>query len=179
MTNSLKEFADNFVAEDAAAAALIASQQQSLASNQEESLLSTPLVVASSPYFAKPSTFISSPDVVCLSDDENNSILSVNDSLTSEISPLKAVARPVEMNQTPVRPMLTSKIPPATVAVQSKEMKTTPVKHSVFVNKKPFATLLGNSNKLSLSQRKLAAENGSHYFQAMNPTTSAKPEFDS
>jgi hypothetical protein len=179
MTNSLKEFADNFVAEDAAAAALIASQQQSLASNQEESLLSTPLVVASSPYFAKPSTFISSPDVVCLSDDENNSILSVNDSLTSEISPLKAVARPVEMNQTPVRPMLTSKIPPATVAVQSKEMKTTPVKHSVFVNKKPFATLLGNSNKLSLSQRKLAAENGSHYFQEMNPTTSAKPEFDS
>jgi hypothetical protein len=75
--------------------------------------------------------------------------------------------------------MLTSKIPPATVAVQSKEMKTTPVKHSVFVNKKPFATLLGNSNKLSLSQRKLAAENGSHYFQEMNPTTSAKPEFDS
>ena len=41
-----------------------------------------------------------------------------------------------------------------------------------------FATLLGNSNQLSLSQRKLAAENWSHYFQAMNPN-SVNSEFDS
>lgn len=174
MLNSLKEFADNFVAEDAAA--LVASQQQLLSSNQEESQSFTPMVVSSSPYFAKPA--VSSPNVVYLSEDENDSILSVNDSLTAEISPLKT--RPVQqMNASPVKPLLTNKISP-TVPVHSNEMKTTPVRHPVPRNKKPFATLLGNPNKLSLSQRKLAAENGSHYFQDMNPASAnVKPDFDS
>ncbi|XP_046462198.1 Fanconi anemia group J protein homolog [Daphnia pulex] len=173
MLNSLKEFADNFVAEDAAA--LVASQQQLLSSTQEESQSFTPMAVSSSPYFAKPA--VSSPNVVYLSEDENDSILSVNDSLTAEISPLKT--RPVQMNASPVNPLLTNKISP-TVPVHSTEMKTTPVRHPVPRNKKPFATLLGNPNKLSLSQRKLAAENGSHYFQDMNPAAAnVKPDFDS
>jgi hypothetical protein len=173
MLNSLKEFADNFVAEDAAA--LVASQQQLLSSTQEESQSFTPMVVSSSPYFTKPA--VSSPNVVYLSEDENDSILSVNDSLTAEISPLKT--RPVQMNASPVKPLLTNKISP-TLPVQSNEMKTTPVRHPVSRIKKPFATLLGNSNKLSLSQRKLAAENGSHYFQDMNPASAnVKPDFDS
>ncbi len=173
MLNSLKEFADNFVAEDAAA--LVASQQQLFSSNQEESKSLTPMVVSSSPYFAKPA--VSSPDVVYLSEDENNSILSVNDSLTAENSPLKT--RPVQIKASPVKPLLTNKISPI-VPVHSNEMNATPVRHPVPRNKKPFATLLGNSNKLSLSQRKLAAENGSPYFQEMNPaSTNVKPDFDS
>ena len=175
MLNSLKEFADNFVAEDAAA--LIASQQQLLSTNQDESQSSIPMVVASSPYFAKSSVAVASPDVVYLSEDDNDSILSLNNSLTAENSPFETP--PVQMNASPVKPLLTNNISP-TVPVQSNEMKATPVRHCVPRNKKPFATLLGNPNKLSLSQRKLAAENGSHYFQAMNPAAAnVKPNFDS
>lgn len=163
MLNSLKEFADKFVAEDAAT--LIASQQQLILSTQQESKSSTvPAIVASSPYFAKTSTasatVFSSPEVFCISEDQDNSALSENDNSTVANSPIKIDARSREMNVTPVKAF--SKISP--VAVHSHEIKTTPIRR-MLPGKKPFATLLGNSNKLSQSQRKLAAENGSHYFQ--------------
>lgn len=169
MLNSLKEFADNFVAEDAAS--LIASQQQLILSTQQGSQSSTAMVV-SSPYFDRSSAAaavaVSSPQVVNVSEDEGNSLLSENDISIVEPSPVKINQRSHEMNATPVRPPYSKMAPVA--ALHPQEMKAAPVRHSL-AGKKPFATLLGNSNKLSLSQRKLAAENGSHYFQFMDSTS--------
>uniref|UniRef100_A0A0P6DQW9 DNA 5'-3' helicase n=1 Tax=Daphnia magna TaxID=35525 RepID=A0A0P6DQW9_9CRUS len=169
MLNSLKEFADNFVAEDAAS--LIASQQQLILSTQQGSQSSTAMVV-SSPYFDRSSAAaavaVSSPQVVNVSEDEGNSLLSENDISVVEPSPVKINPRSHEMNATPVRPPYSKTAPVA--ALHPQEMKAAPVRHSL-AGKKPFATLLGNSNKLSLSQRKLAAENGSHYFQFMDSTS--------
>ncbi|XP_057365993.1 Fanconi anemia group J protein-like [Daphnia carinata] len=173
MLNSLKEFADNFVAEDAAS--LIASQQQLILSTQQESQSST-AIVASSPYFAKSSAAaavaVSSPEVVCISEDEGDTRLSESGNSTIEISPMKINRRAHEMNVTPVRPPASK---PAPVALHPQETKATPVRVRV-AGKKPFATLLGNSNKLSMSQRKLAAENGSHFFQTTS-TTSGDSKF--
>lgn len=145
MMNSLKEFTENFVAEDAAIASQ-ASQQSQLEAQKE---ITVPVV--SSPYFARPKIGMSnsSPEVLCIdsSDEEINPHLSNDEENESNVSPpLKE-----EANATPVRTG----------------------------RKKPFATLLGNSNKLSLSQRKLAAENGSKYFQVMNNISKMpKSEFD-
>lgn len=143
MMNSLKEFTETFVAEDAAAA--LQASQQSLLESQREALVPA---VTSSPYFAKPKMEMQSPEVLCIesSDEEVNQHLSDDEenATNSSSRPMKEV-----VDATPVR------------------------------TKKPFATLLGNSNRLSLSQRKLAAENGSKYFQVMNNTSEMpKSELD-
>lgn len=146
MMNSLKEFTETFVAEDAALA-LQASQQQSLLESQKDALVAP--VVTSSPYFARPKMeMMQTPEVLCIdsSDEEVNQHLSDDEENAADSSsrPSKEV-----VDATPVR------------------------------TKKPFATLLGNSNRLSLSQRKLAAENGSKYFQVMNNTSEMpKSELD-
>ena len=151
MMNSLKQFTENFVAEDAAA--LVASQQQQLLQSQQEAEVPLlPMPVVSSPYFIKPKTERSNepPEIIDID-------LSLDgDSLLSddvENSP-KIVPPPEERKvlQTPARSLLS--------------------------NNKPLANLIGNPHKLSLSQRKLAAENGSHYFQSMSPT-STKVKFES
>ncbi len=156
MMNSLKEFTENFVAEDAAA--LVASQQQQqqllLQSQQEAEIPQLPMPVISSPYFAKPKIERSNTlsEVVCID------MTSDEDSFLSEDmeNSLKTVPPPED----------------------EKKVLQTPAK-SLLSNKKPLANLIGNPNQLSMSQRKLAAENGSHYFQVMNTTsTKLKSESD-
>lgn len=142
MMNSLKEFTENFVAEDAAILAASQASQQSLLESQQE----TEMPVTCSPYFTRPKVALSSasPEVVCIpsSDEETNPNLSDDG---ENIPKLQVQLNKVDA--TPTRPMSS--------------------------RKKPFGTL-GNANKLSMSQRKLAAQNGSQYFEAMN-NTPAKP----
>ena len=149
MMGSLKQFTDNFLAEDAQ---LFASTQQSQVMettiSQQSQVMETTISqlepsVSSSPYFVKPSILANTkpvPDLILLDDSDEN-------------SPIKATpqkeesGKSVPITSTPIIPMI-----------------------------KKFSTgsLLGQTNKMSLSQRKLAAENGSRYFQSTGgppPTT--------
>ena len=133
MLESLKQFNDYFLAEDAQ---LFATQQQSQLLETTTPTVSQPESPIGSPYFVKSSrspNIKPVPELVLLDESNENSPVKAAPCKDQDEKGTETVS---------LRPPLTS----------------TPVPTS----KKPYSigSLLGQTNKMSQSQRKLAAENG-------------------
>ena len=177
MLDSLKRFTASFVAEDAAE--LLATQQQ----QQQQSSSSSPLSsesghsVAASPYFIRPSPHPSviteSPAkfaVVELSDDEDE-LPSVRPSLKPFAYTPQWTTGDVLMEQKFIP------VNPSAPAACGRPEETWPVPDHQKKAKKGSG-LLNSSTKLSLSQQKRAAENGSRFFQTVaDPSGVAQSKF--
>lgn len=135
MIFKLKEFTDNFVAEDAE----IHSQQMS------QSVVKP---ICSSPYFQptpKMSTSVESDEITIL-------------------TPTKKIIPCISLSDSPVQTNSGDTTPLKDVQ-QKENKKEIPVQDQTDRLKRNLTTLIGHSSQMSRAQRNLAAENGSPYFQ--------------
>ena len=159
MTGNLKEFTDNFVAEDAEMLSQLSSQL-------------TESKIVSSPYFDRSSKDLptsqsaSSPDAdadeidIIIPEKKTYPCISLSDS-SPENSPRKLS----KLHDSAMKTVKQQSTPAKTIKDSAAGVKDNAPK----AKRNPFETLVGHCSKMSAAQQKLAAETGSHYFQSFTP----------